>query len=338
MTRISSGVMSEPPPMPVSPIRMPTPKPKRMTSGSIVLDVQPALRLVGPRPAARAAVARLRARRATDRGVAAVVQRVVRQVALVDAPPEVLLGPVDERVVLPHRALLVPLDRLRVRAGRGLLAADAGDPGVRAGERALERSDLRRAAAVLRAGPRAGRVLDVDVHAEALLERAPRGERLFEQHAGVDRHDARVRRQAHELVDEHRLLLLEGAEQDEARVVALDGLREDVGDGRRGAQIAHSPSPRMTWNGALRDQSMKWFMVSSENSIGSASSRTSSSKRLVPTRSAKALNSSPSRRSASYIRTQRSTASGTRLAARRVLSRAPYATSPPSYVPPMCGM
>src|SRR3954469_4538610 len=34
-TRIRSGVMSEPPPMPVSPIRMPTPRPKKTTSGSI---------------------------------------------------------------------------------------------------------------------------------------------------------------------------------------------------------------------------------------------------------------------------------------------------------------
>src|SRR3954454_16209869 len=323
MTRISSGVMSEPPPMPVSPIRMPTPKPKRMTSGSIVLDVQPALRLVGPRPAARAAVARLRARRAADRGVAAVVQRVVRQVALVDPPPQVLLGPVDERVVLPHRALLVPLDRLGVRAGRRLLAADAGDPCVAAGERALERRDLRRAAAALRPGPRPGRVLDVDLHAEAVLERLPRRERLGEQDAGVDRDDARVGRQAHELVDDHRLLLLEGAEQHEARMVTLDGLRQDLGDARGPGQIAHSPSPRMTWNGALRCQSMKWFMVSSENSIGSARSRTSSSKRRPPTRSAKALNSSPSSRSDSYMRTQRSIASGTRLAARRTFRRAP---------------
>ena len=31
---ISSGVISEPPPMPVMPIRTPTPRPKTMTSGS----------------------------------------------------------------------------------------------------------------------------------------------------------------------------------------------------------------------------------------------------------------------------------------------------------------
>src|SRR3954453_1488921 len=35
MKRTSSGVMSGPPPMPVMPIRMPTPRPKTMTSGSM---------------------------------------------------------------------------------------------------------------------------------------------------------------------------------------------------------------------------------------------------------------------------------------------------------------
>jgi hypothetical protein len=34
-TRISSGVISEPPPMPVIPTKMPTPSPNRMMSGSI---------------------------------------------------------------------------------------------------------------------------------------------------------------------------------------------------------------------------------------------------------------------------------------------------------------
>ena len=79
---------------------------------------EPALDLVGARPAALAAAAGLGAGRAADRRVALVVQRVVGQVALVDAPPEVLLGPVGERVVLPHRALLVALDELRVGARR----------------------------------------------------------------------------------------------------------------------------------------------------------------------------------------------------------------------------
>ena len=79
-------------------------------------------------------------------------------------------------------------------------------------------------------GPVAGRVLDLDVDAEALLERPPGRERLREQHAGVDRDDAGVGREPHQLVDEHRLLLLEGAEHDQARVVALHRLRQHLGD------------------------------------------------------------------------------------------------------------
>src|SRR3954447_13523963 len=137
-TRISSGVISEPPPIPVVPTRMPTPKPKTISQGSMS-DVQAALGLGEAGPAALAAGARRRARRAPDRVVALVVQRVVRQVALADPPPHVLLGPLDERVVLPDPALVVELDGLRVRPRRRLLAPDPGDPGVRAGQRALER-------------------------------------------------------------------------------------------------------------------------------------------------------------------------------------------------------
>src|SRR3954469_21837637 len=84
-TMMSSGVISEPPPIPVSPMRMPTPSPNTMTSGSMSGDVQPALGLVGPGPAAPAAAARRRARPPADRLVPAVVQLVVGQVALVDA-------------------------------------------------------------------------------------------------------------------------------------------------------------------------------------------------------------------------------------------------------------
>src|SRR5207247_9496791 len=147
------------------------------------------------------------------------------------------------------------------------------------------------AAAVLGPGPRLGgirSVLDVDVHAEALLERAPRGERLGEEHTRVDRHDARVRRHPHELVDDHRLLLLEGAQEDEVLVAG--------GPLERPGQTAHSPSPRCTTKGALRSQSMNWSIVSRPHSTGIARSRTSSSKAFVPARAAKALNGSPSSR------------------------------------------
>src|SRR4051794_32868459 len=104
-------------------------------------DVQAALGLVAARPAALAAVAGQRARRAADRRVARVVQPGVRQVALADALPAVVLGPVCERVVLPDPAALVPLDLLRAGARVRLLAPHAGDPRVDAAERVLERGD-----------------------------------------------------------------------------------------------------------------------------------------------------------------------------------------------------
>ena len=74
--------------------------------------VQATLGLVGAGPAAVAAAAGLRARRAADRLIALVVQRVVRQVALVDTPPQVLVGPVRQRVVLPQAAHVVAFDQL----------------------------------------------------------------------------------------------------------------------------------------------------------------------------------------------------------------------------------
>ena len=161
--------------------------------------------------------------------------------------PQVLLGPLDERVELPDPALVVPLDRLGVGPRRRLLAADAGDPGVDAAERALQRGDLALAAAVRRAGPVAGRVLDLDVDAEALLERPPGRERLREQHAGVDRDDAGVGRELDQLVDQDRLLLLEGAQHHQPRVVALDRLGQHLGDAHcctgssTGVELARPP-------------------------------------------------------------------------------------------------
>src|SRR5215211_6650005 len=101
--RISSGVISEPPPMPVAPTSTPTPSPKRTIAGSIRWSwnrpsssgqVQAALDAVGAGPAAIAAGAGDRAMGAADRGVAAVVQGVVRDVVLGDVAPDVVLGPV----------------------------------------------------------------------------------------------------------------------------------------------------------------------------------------------------------------------------------------------------
>src|SRR4051794_15281210 len=105
--------------MPVRPTRMPTPKPKAMTNGSIASDrVQPALELGGPGPAALTTAAGLGARRAADRVVAVIVERVVGEVALGDPRPQVLVRPGDQGVVLRDAARRIALDGLRV-APRG---------------------------------------------------------------------------------------------------------------------------------------------------------------------------------------------------------------------------
>src|SRR5262249_40792422 len=117
------------------------------------LDVQAALGLVAARPAALAAGAGLRARGTADRLIALVVERVIREVAVVDAAAEVLLGPLGQRVELPDPALVVELDVLGRGARRALLAAQPGDPGVDAAQRLLQGRDLGGRAAVLGAGP-----------------------------------------------------------------------------------------------------------------------------------------------------------------------------------------
>src|SRR5436190_3522611 len=191
---IRSGVISEPPPMPVMPISTPTPSPKTMISGSMAaaspLAVQAALGLVLPRPAALAAGAGIGARRAPDRLVAAVVQRVVGQVVLRDEPPNIPVAPLGQRIELPQAVGLVPFELGRVCAGRPMLAPQAGHPGVQAAQRPLQSGHLLRRAAVLgRPGlaVRVERVEHLDAHAVTLLDRAPGPARLVEQHAGVDR-------------------------------------------------------------------------------------------------------------------------------------------------------
>src|SRR5919201_1676398 len=98
------------------------------------VHVDPAFELPRAGPAAGALVLarpdRTRARDAADRGVAAVVQRVVRNLVYVDVGVDPFRVPVDEGLDLPNAVPLRPLDPLRVRTRRALLAADPGDPGV----------------------------------------------------------------------------------------------------------------------------------------------------------------------------------------------------------------
>src|SRR5690349_10091207 len=122
---ISSGVIREPPPMPVMPISTPTPSPKTMISGSMAtplsLSVQAALGLVLPRPAAFTAGSGLRAGSAADRLVPLVVQRVAGQVVVRDEAPHVAVAPVGQRVELPQAVGLVPFELGGVRPGGRLL-------------------------------------------------------------------------------------------------------------------------------------------------------------------------------------------------------------------------
>src|SRR5215218_4648666 len=110
------------------------------------VDVDPALELVRSGPATRPFIAvtgdGTRARNAADRGIALVVQRVVRNLVHIDVGLDALRVPVDERLHLPDAVALRPLDLLRARAGCALLAPDARDPGVVLAERALQRLDL----------------------------------------------------------------------------------------------------------------------------------------------------------------------------------------------------
>src|SRR5919202_4175027 len=103
------------------------------------VEVDAALELVRAGPAARALllVRRRRpgARDAPDRPVAALVQRVVRNLVHLDVGPHALLVPVCERVELPDAVALRPLELRRRRAARRLVAANPGDPRVVRAER-----------------------------------------------------------------------------------------------------------------------------------------------------------------------------------------------------------
>src|SRR5581483_7910146 len=116
--------------------------------------VDPALlrcvRLPPPAACARRLVGRdrARARRAADRLVAAVVERVVRNVALPHAAPTLILRPLGERVELDDRAVVViDLDLADVRARSPLVPPQSGDPRVERMQMLRQRAHLAHVAA-----------------------------------------------------------------------------------------------------------------------------------------------------------------------------------------------
>src|SRR5207302_8014462 len=106
-----------------------------------------------PPPAPRARVLagddRAGARRAADRAVALIVERVVGNAVRVHVFPHLAFAPCRERIELLQAVRGVELALGEPRARRGVLAALPGDPGALAGERAAKRLDLAHLAAAL---------------------------------------------------------------------------------------------------------------------------------------------------------------------------------------------
>src|SRR4029077_6000106 len=198
------------------------------------------LRSLPPPAAGTAALAGLN--RAGARGTAdarklAIVQAIVRQPAGADILPHLRFGPVEERTDLVQAMLRVPLQRLAVRAGRGLLAAHAGDPGREARDGALEGLHLAHAAALearleavieaihtlLRNQPleRPGvRVDDADGALVAALQFFEELISLLVQAAGIDAEDVDLRQVRPDDVGEHHGCGAQAVRVDEPPVLA----------------------------------------------------------------------------------------------------------------------
>src|SRR5437763_4159848 len=201
------------------------------------VDVDAALELVGAGPAARALVLALAdrtgARDAADRRVAAVVQRVVRNLVDVDVGVDALGAPVCERLDLPDGVALAPLDLLRARSRGALLAPDSGDPRVVAGERALERLHLPDRAAPVGVGlpeavDRVDRAERLELQAVALDQPVSGLVRLRKEDLRVELDDVDVEPELGDHVDEGGALPLPGAREAHARPELRVRPSEDV--------------------------------------------------------------------------------------------------------------
>src|SRR5262245_54156362 len=91
-----------------------------------------------------------RARPAADARIALIVQGIVGHVVIEQVFPQIALCPVGEWRDLDEAETRLAPDNGRMRAGRGLIAAERADPGVRSVQRPLERLDLADAAALVR--------------------------------------------------------------------------------------------------------------------------------------------------------------------------------------------
>src|SRR5438105_4125251 len=237
------------------------------------IDVDTALELVRAGPAARTLVlARpdgARAGNAPDGRIAPIVQRVVRNLVDVDVGVDALGVPVGERLDLENAVAIAPLDLLRTDSRRALLAPDARDPRVVAGERSFERLDLADVAAAVGVGlPEAVDRIDgserAKLQAVALDEPVAGLVRLREEHLRVELDDVDVEPELGDHVHEHGALALPGAGEAHPAaelgvrpaedVLGGHGLEVEVRECRRARHRAAPPSacPRATRAGASR--------------------------------------------------------------------------------------
>src|ERR1700720_3466190 len=87
---------------------------------------------------------------ATNAGVTAFMQHVVRDVMLANILPDLLRTPVDDGINLHQLKFFVPLHFPCARPRRGLVATDARDPSAQFAELSPERLDLAKIAALIR--------------------------------------------------------------------------------------------------------------------------------------------------------------------------------------------
>src|ERR1700682_6383115 len=106
-----------------------------------------------PPPAARTNVLtrkdRARARRATDAGITAIVQRVVGNCVIANVGPDLVLAPIGQRIELAYRVRRVDLLDFDRATRHRLRAPLAGDPGASSGKRPSQRLGLADGAAAL---------------------------------------------------------------------------------------------------------------------------------------------------------------------------------------------
>ena len=193
-----------------------------------------------PAPGARrlARCHRARTRRAADAQEPAVVQHVVGHLVDAQVVPYLLVAPVGQRVGLDGGVGGVPLQRRGIGALRALRPAQAGDPGVGAGQRPAQRLHLAHLAAALAPGHTGVEQVGAFA-AHHLLHRRRIGKQHFVAHAvaahrarhqvvgllvqapGIEHENARPRFDGQQHVGQHLVLGAQRGGQRDAPVIAL---------------------------------------------------------------------------------------------------------------------